>query len=210
MNSAPPVSAGVVIINAGAGVLIVSSAKPPRRRVFARTPGRALTAARASDRAVVWAGPRGARSEVLRLPLTVTCAHPGLPCPGADAGTIMIDTARAGQQAGRARSTPSSPPLSPQSPARRNDLGIQHSPAHVKSRSNPENQTIIGSPRSSRDRARGLPGGPPQLDGCSTIRPERLRFRPVPGSMAWVVTMSAQVGFSRTIPADGTSWLGFG
>jgi hypothetical protein len=81
MNSAPPVSAGVVIINAGAGVLIVSSAKPPRRRVFARTPGRALAAAPASNRAVVLAGPRGARSEVLRFPLTVTCAHPGAPLP---------------------------------------------------------------------------------------------------------------------------------
>jgi hypothetical protein len=195
MDSAPPVSAGVVIINAGAGVLIVCSTKPPRRRVFARTPGRALAAARASGRAVVWAGPRGARSEVLRLPLTVTCAHPGLPCPGADAGTIMMDTARAGQQAGRAHSTPSSPPRSPQSPGRRNDLGIQHSPAHVKRRSNPENQTITGSPRSSRDRARGLPGGPPQLDGCSTIRPQRLRFRPVPGQLGLGRNAVAEVRF---------------
>lgn len=76
MGSAPPVSAGVVITNAGAGVLIVSSTQPPRRRVFACEPRMAV-------------GP-----DFLRFRSAVTCAHPGSPFPGEDAGTIVMDAAR--------------------------------------------------------------------------------------------------------------------
>jgi hypothetical protein len=95
MESAPPVSAGVVVINAGAGVHIVSSTKPPRRRVFARKPGMA------------------AGSELLRLSSTVTYAHPGSPSPAGTAGTIVMDAARTGPASGTSTLDAVSPPLSP-------------------------------------------------------------------------------------------------